>query len=86
MSAFEGASMDTNAASRNPYPIITRSNHARSAKVIEAIVEALTEYEDMLNNGADLRAVTIDVKLRNDGRGVRTVIISLQGEVEFTVR
>jgi len=58
----------------------------RTEQIAEVIAEALAEYQHTLNSNRRIRSVCIDLKLRNDGRGVRAVIITIQGELEFVVR
>jgi hypothetical protein len=54
----------------------------RAAVVADAITKALDAYKSVLNSDADFRSLTLDVKFRNDGAGVRTVIVTLQGEAD----
>jgi hypothetical protein len=54
--------------------------HPRAEQVTRAVTEALARYRDVLDASIDLRSVTLDIKLKNDGSGVRTVIVTFQGE------
>lgn len=66
---------------------ITRpAAQTRADQVLEIVKEVLVEYRDLLNSGADIRAINIDVRMRADGQGARCAIVTLQGEMAFTVR
>lgn len=69
--------------------LVTRGTGAdltRADQIAEVVQEALVAYREMINSRAEIRSVNIDVKMRSDDQGVRTVIVSLQGELEFAVR
>ena len=66
-----------------PLPSIRRT---RTDQIAEVVSEALEGYRKVLDAKPGLRSVTIDVKLRDDGRGVRACIISLQEEIRIVVR
>lgn len=47
-----------------------------------AVTAALMRYGAVLDAGVDFRCIQIDVKMAKNGRAVRTVLISFQGECE----
>lgn len=59
------------------WPPTPNPRHKQIAIALEA---AMLDYVDVLESNAPLRGVLFDVKLRDDGRGVRTVVVSFQGE------
>lgn len=58
----------------------------RHDDIAEAVSEALLSYRDALDAPTPLRELTVSVKMREDGGGVRAVLVSLQGEIKFEVR
>lgn len=54
----------------------------RADAVTKALGDAVKQYAEALNSGVSLRSIQFDVKLRQDGSGVRTVLVTLQGESE----
>ena len=58
----------------------------RTDQILEVVAEAIAGYRETLNTKSGIRSVSIDIKLRDDGRGVRVCLISLQEEIEFVVR
>lgn len=54
----------------------------RAGQVSTAVQDALSRYAAVLDTDAPFRSVTIEVKMRDDGKGVRAVLVSFQGEAE----
>lgn len=54
----------------------------RLEKVTLAIKDAVARYACVLETDAPIRAMTIEVKMRDDGLGVRAVLVSFQGETD----
>lgn len=60
--------------------------HPRVERVSAAIQDALERYATVLESGVPFRAICIEVKMRDDGAGVRTVLISFQGDTDPRTR
>ena len=54
----------------------------RSVAVETALKEAVKKYAEALDSEVPIRCIQFDVKLRHDRTGVRTVLVTLQGESE----
>jgi hypothetical protein len=52
----------------------------RADQVTRAVQEALARYREILDAAVGLRSVTLDIKFKNDGSGIRTVVVQIQGE------
>lgn len=63
-----------------------RKTQTRAEQVSEVIDEALMAYRDVLMSDLPLRELSITVKMREDGRGVRAVLVNVQGELQFCIR
>lgn len=59
------------------------ASNPRSERVTSAVRAALAQYEGVLTSDAPFRAITIEVKMRDDQAGVRAVLVSFQGEAEL---
>ena len=57
---------------------------ARTDAITAAVQRVVDAYATALNGPGAIRSVNIDVKFKNDGSGIRTVLISIQGETELT--
>ena len=53
----------------------------RADNVLKAVQDALAGYRAVVDADIHLRSVQIDIKLDKDGRTVRAVLISTQGEI-----
>lgn len=58
----------------------------RAERIAVAVAEALARYAAVLETDAPFRGITIEIKMRDDGTGVRTVLVSFQGEVDSRFR
>jgi hypothetical protein len=54
----------------------------RTDRVLSAVKDAVSRYSAVLETDAPIRTMTLEVKMRDDGSGVRTVLVSFQGETD----
>jgi hypothetical protein len=62
--------------------LVPRVTDTRGTVIAKAVATALGHYQGVMDAEVDFRCIQIDVKMGKNGRDVRTVLISFQGEYD----